>query len=248
MLVKIDGKGSIKIICKNEEARELHGVYCIPTLWSNIISLVQLSEEGNRVILNGENLWVYDRCGKLLMQVKRSGNRLYKVHIKEAQQQCLLTNREEEAWLWHHRLGHINFKVMHLMSKNNMAHGLPVLVQPNENCSGCIMSKQTRKPFPSQTIFSAKHALELIHVDLCGLITPSTPVGNRFFMLLVDDYTRMMWVYMLKHKSESMNYFKKFKSLVENEAKLSIQVLRSDRGGEFCSKEFNLFCEEQGIS
>lgn len=66
-LVQIEGKGSIRIVCKNGEIRVLDGVYYIPTLRSNIISLGQLSEEGNRVVMNGENLWVYDRCGRLLI-------------------------------------------------------------------------------------------------------------------------------------------------------------------------------------
>ncbi|KAL8156228.1 hypothetical protein AgCh_001356 [Apium graveolens] len=90
-LVKIEGKGSIRIMCKNGEIRVLHGVYYIPTLRSNIISPGQLSEEGNRVVMNGENLWVYDSCGRMLIQVQRSVNRLYKIHIQEAEHYCLLT-------------------------------------------------------------------------------------------------------------------------------------------------------------
>ena len=215
-LVEIEGKGSIRIACKNGETRVLNGVYFIPSLRSNIISLGQLSEEGNRVVLNGEYLWVYESCGRLLLQVRRSSNRLYKIHIEEAQQTCLLTKGEEEAWLWHQRLGHVNFKALHLMSKNQMAHGLPLISQPGEICSGCLMSKQTRKPFRSKSNFTAKTKLELIHLDLCGPLSPPSPAGNRYFMLLVDDYTRMMWVYFLKTKDEALTFFKKFKLLVEN--------------------------------
>ena len=194
-LIKIEGNGSIRIACKNGETRVLHGVYCIPTLKSNIISLGQLSEEGNRVVINEDHMWIYDSRGRLLMQVKRSVNRLYKIHIEEAHQHCLLKKIEEEAWLWHQRLWHVNFKAMQLMLKNNMAHGLPHIDQPKEICDGCLLSKQTRKSFPAQSNFIAKTALELIHLDLCGPILPSTPAGNRYFMLLVYDFSRMMWVY-----------------------------------------------------
>ena len=62
-------------------------------------------------------------------------------------------------------------------------------------------------------------------------------------MLLVDEFTRMTWVCLLKKKSEAFECFKIFKELVENEAELRIKCLRSDNGGEFTSKEFNLYYE-----
>ena len=246
-LVHIKGKGSVKMACRNGEERELKEVYYIPTLRSNIISLGQLSEEGNRVVLDGDMLWVYAADGKLLIKVKRAPNRLYKLCIKGARGECLLTKREEETWLWHIRLGHVNFQAMQMMSKKQMVCGLPSLVQSKEVCSGCLMSKHARKPFPSQSNFTAKIALELIHGDLCGPISPATPAGNKYFMLLVDDYTRMMWVYMIKNKTEALSFFKRFKALVENGEKQGIRVFRTDRGGEFCSNEFNKFCEDTAI-
>ena len=66
-------------------------------------------------------------------------------------------------------------------------------------------------------------------------------------MILIDDFTRMTWVYLLKNKLEAFGCFKIFKELVENETKQKIKCLRSDNGGEFTSKEFNHYCEEHGI-
>jgi transposase InsO family protein len=71
--------------------------------------------------------------------------------------------------------------------------------------------------------------------------------GEEYFILLVDDFTRMTWVCLLKKKSEAFECFKIFKELVENEAELRIKCLRSNNGVEFTSKEFNLYCEEHGI-
>jgi transposase InsO family protein len=67
------------------------------------------------------------------------------------------------------------------------------------------------------------------------------------FLLFVDDFSRKMWVYFLKLKSDVFNEFKKFKALVENQFGKSIKVLRSDNGGEFCSKDFLDFCTQEGI-
>ena len=62
-------------------------------------------------------------------------------------------------------------------------------------------------------------------------------------MLCIDDFTRMAWVYFLKEKSKAFKEFEVIKTLVENEIGVKIKCLRSDNGGEFTSKEFDLFCE-----
>ncbi|XP_074374845.1 uncharacterized protein LOC141715651 [Apium graveolens] len=81
--------------CKNGEEKLLKDIYYIPALCSNIISLGQLSEDGNKVILDGDYLWVYDERGRLLMKVKKSENRLYKISLEETWPKFLITKSEE---------------------------------------------------------------------------------------------------------------------------------------------------------
>lgn len=246
--VSIEGKGSITFKCNNGEERMLKDVYYIPTLCNNIISLGQISEEGNQVVINGEYLWVRDNRGRLLMKVKRSPNRLYRIVLKTCKQECLLSKSDEVSWLWHSRLGHVNFQAMSLMSRKDMVTGFPRISQPKGVCNGCLMAKQTRKPIPAQAQYSASRKLELIHADLCGPISPTTSAGNRYFFLLVDDFSRVMWIYMLKNKSEALEAFKKFHIMVENGRDERIKVLRTDRGGEFVSNDFKAYCEQVGIT
>lgn len=115
--VRIEGKGSIIFRCKNGEERKLHEVFYIPTLCSNIISLGQMSEEGKRVEIKGEYLWVFEEQGKLLIKVKRSPNRLYKLLAEIVKPTCLLSKTEEVSKLWHTRLGHVNYQSTVLMNK-----------------------------------------------------------------------------------------------------------------------------------
>lgn len=70
---------------------------------------------------------------------------------------------------------------------------------------------------------------------------------ESIFLLFTDDYSRMSWVYFLKYKSETFENFKKFKVYVEKPSGFQIKGLRTDRGGEFTSKEFNNFSEVSGI-
>lgn len=179
--VKIEGKGSVSFVCKNGETRTFDDVYYIPTLRNNIISLGQLTEEGNRIAIKGELLWVYDTQDKLLMKVKRSKNRLYKLIINTVKSECLLSKQEEESKLWHMRLGHVNYHALSLMTKEKMVNGMPTIIQPDKVCMGCLMSKQTRKQFPSKASYNSKKVLELVHGDLCGLIFPETASGKRYF-------------------------------------------------------------------
>ena len=89
--------------------------------------------------------------------------------------------------------------------------------------------------------------MELIHTDLCGPVRTKGLDGELYFMLMIDDYTRMTVVSFLKKKYEAFECFKIYKELVENETDLKINCLRSDNGGEFTSKLFQQYCDENGI-
>lgn len=84
-----------------------------------------------------------------------------------------------------------------------MVKGLPRITQVDGICDGCLMAKQARKRFPSQSNYSAAQVLDLVHCDLCGPISPDTAGGNKYFFFLVDDYSRYMWAYLLKSKYET---------------------------------------------
>ncbi|KAK2972283.1 hypothetical protein RJ640_014341 [Escallonia rubra] len=128
-----------------------------------------------------------------------------------------------------------------------MVKGLPSIDQPDQLCEACLVGKQHRHSFPKESISRAKAPLELIHTDVCGPIDPASLGKNRYFLLFIDDYSRKTWVYFLKQNSEVFLTFKRFKVLVEKQSGYQIKAMRSDRGGEFISKEFKALCEKNGI-
>lgn len=115
------------------------------------------------------------------------------------------------------------------MQKNEMATGLPNLEEHITRCKACLLGKQTRLPFKKST-WRATEKLQLIHTDLCGPQVIPSLNGNRYFIIFIDDYTRMCWIYFMKQKSEVAEVFQKFKKWVENQSGCKIQVIRSDNG------------------
>ena len=66
-------------------------------------------------------------------------------------------------------------------------------------------------------------------------------------MTIIDDYSRRVWAYFLKHKFEAFSAFKEWKTMVERQTKRKVKKLQTDNGMEFCSDEFNSFCKAEGI-
>lgn len=122
-----------------------------------------------------------------------------------------------------------------------MVIGLPRISKINKVCEGCIYGKMHRLSF-QKTAWRARAPLELVHSHICESRTPSLN-GSKYFLLFVDDYTRMLWVYFLKQKSEAFNSFIHFKALVENQSGSKIKTLWTDRGGEYLSQPFLNYCK-----
>ena len=135
-------------------------------------------------------LRIRDREQRLLAKVKRSRNQLYLLDLKVEQSIYLAARHTEEPWLWHARYGHLSFDALGRLEK--MVTGLPHIEHVDEPCDSCLARKQRRLSFPKMVKYHAAEALELVHGDLCGPITPVTLGGRKYFILLVDDRSRFM--------------------------------------------------------
>uniref|UniRef100_A0ACD5TR82 Uncharacterized protein n=1 Tax=Avena sativa TaxID=4498 RepID=A0ACD5TR82_AVESA len=166
---------------------------------------------------------------------------------KRAVPVCLLAKGADPAWLWHARFGHLHFRALRTLFRKQMTRGLPRIDHIGEYCDGCLLGKKHRVPFPQATSYRAKGALELVHTDLCGPISPPTPGGRNYFLLIVDDHSRYMWIEVLRTKSKAFSFFKKVKAAAETRSGCKLLAFRSDRGGEFNSTEFVSYCTELGI-
>jgi transposase InsO family protein len=245
--VEIHGIGSIIFEAKTGEDRVLHGVYYIPALRNLIMSLGQLDEGGLKVEIEDGVLRICDRRKRLLVKVRRSANRLYILHLNAAKQLCLAARKDHEAWRWHERFNHLHFDVLHQLARDDMVRGLPAIDHVSQFYDTCVITKHRSTPFPAEAQYRAQDPLELIHGDLCGPISLATPGGRRYFLLLVDDATRYMWVALLTTKDATTDVVKHLQAVAEKKSGRKLRVLRTDNGREFTVAEFMAYYAEKGI-
>lgn len=124
---------------------------------------------------------------------------------------------QSSAELWHLCFGHLNYRSLKSMTQRKMVFGLPKLNLKSQ-CEDCAVSKQTRSSFSNKGVSRRDTSvLQLVHMDLYGPMSEQSLGANKFFFLLVDDFSRFCWVYLLKSKSEAFQDFLNFNALVERE-------------------------------
>ncbi|KAK8669538.1 hypothetical protein V6N13_106966 [Hibiscus sabdariffa] len=104
----------------------------------------------------------------------------------------------------------------------------------------------TKAPFTGKGE-RASDLLGLIHSDVCGPMNTQARCGFQYFITFTDDFSRYGYIYLMRHKSEALEKFKEFKNEVQNQHGKSIKALRSDRGGEYLSQDFDELLKECGI-
>ncbi|KAI7956622.1 hypothetical protein MJO28_003717 [Puccinia striiformis f. sp. tritici] len=114
------------------------------------------------------------------------------------------------------------------------------------DCSVCDISKMHRTPFSGSFPTTAR-TLECIHMDLCGPITPASRGGNRYFLKIIDSYSKYCFIFPMRCKSTTYETFVKFITQAETYTGNKLAFVVSDNGGEFVNNRFKNFYAQRGI-
>ncbi|KAL4355240.1 hypothetical protein GQ457_06G015480 [Hibiscus cannabinus] len=139
----------------------------------------------------------------------------------------LSTNESVALASWHDRLGHPSSSVFRFLKDV-----LPS-VESNKNdlCTICPLAKQKHLSFPvSSTITNAP--FELVHCDIWGPYRTQTYDNYRYFLTIVDDYSRSTWTYLLKQKSDVISIIPSFIAMIKRQYGFDLKVFRSDNAPE----------------
>lgn len=181
-----------ELVCDND--------YRVEGLKHNLLSVAQLNKIGFKLEFIRGKAKLLDGKGNLVGSGKQTkGNILYLDLGKNSS----FIAQVEESWLWHKRLCHIKFDNLVKISKHKRVRGLPSLRKPNMGlCKNFQIGKMGKTSFKSKKYYS-KEVLEIFHTELCGPIGIKNYSGENFFIVFVDDYSRMMTIMYLKEKSKA---------------------------------------------
>lgn len=216
----------------------LDGVLHVPKFHVNLISVSRLTQTLNCIVIFYPDFCVVqDVDTRRTIGLGKHFNGLY--YLTPTQNPRLVHHIACTSNLWHQRLGHPSAAPLH-----NLSQCFPEIVFNSKHvCEICPLAKQTRLSFASSSIKTVA-PFDLIHCDIWGPHKTHTHYGARYFLTIVDDFTRFTWVHLMSFKSQTQNLLKSFFSWVKTQFHQDIKILRADNGGEFTS--MRSFLDERG--
>jgi len=182
---------------------KIKNVYFAKNMNMNLISLGKLTDNNNIIISEGKVARIIDSNDKLIA-VAHKENSIYKLksilkqefkYVNSAGQ-----NKMSLKEKWHKMLGHVNFGYLNILSKQELLTGIPSETEFMK-CKTCIENKMSNLPFNNNRS-KAREILEIVHTDVCGLFKTKGFNGENYFVLFIDDYSKIAKVYCIKGKDE----------------------------------------------
>ncbi|GJV91961.1 retrovirus-related pol polyprotein from transposon TNT 1-94 [Tanacetum coccineum] len=182
-------------------------VYYVKGLGHNLLSIGQFCDSNLEVDFRQHTCFIRNLEGVDLLIGSR-GNNLYTLPLGDMMASspiCLLSKASKtNTWLWHRRLSHLNFGAINHLARHCLVRGLPKLkFEKDHLCSICVMGKSKKKPHKPKSEDTNQEKLYLWHMDLCGPMRGASVNGNKYIIVIVDDYSRFTWVKCLRTDNET---------------------------------------------
>ena len=235
--------GSIRFRAPTGTTFDVHNILLVPSCKRNLLSGLQLAAAG--LIMLGDTAgggWrlVHDSTGQVVAKYQRhdNSNQLYldihplppsapsNVHMCHAS--LLSTGTLAE---WHNRLGHPSSSVIQHLFSHHLTHGGALGEHSRTpGCPSCKSAHLAQLPYPVR-LDQITRVLEVVHSDLCEF--PIGYEGNRYMLVMVDQFSRFVWTFPLKQKSDVGECVHHWIARAQRQLQAQLNVFSSDSGGEF---------------
>ncbi|GJW92572.1 ribonuclease H-like domain-containing protein [Tanacetum coccineum] len=250
---RISGKGTIKTSCLDFEK-----VSYVEELKFNLLSVSQICDKKHNVLFTDKECLILSPKFKfvdedlVILRAPRK-NDVYSLDLKNIIPSggitCLVAKAtEDEAVLWHRRLGHVNFKNINKLVKGNLVRGLPSKTfKLDHSCVACRKGKQHRASCKKIEERTVREPLELLHMDLFGPVSVESINKKKYCLVVTDDCSKFSWVFFLAYKDETYDMLHDLIVGLENRLRHKVKTIRCDHGTEFKNQLMNEFCAKKGI-
>ena len=247
-VLEATGEGIVQIKMKlpNEKLRRsnLRNVLFVPKLAYNLLSVSKAAEARRTTQFDESGCPIFNSDMNVIAVAKRVGN-LYYLECQENHSLSVMMQSNER--LWHRRFGHLGENGLVKLAKSGLIKSFNYDSSKEIGfCETCIGGKHQRSKFPASST-RCKEPLGLVHSDVCGKMNTASLGGAVYFLTFIDDNTRYVWIYPLKHKDEVFDRFLQWKAQVEKSSGRKLKVLRTDNGGEYTSAKFEDYLKAEGV-
>ena len=188
--------------------------YC-PSFVMSVISVGQLARESYEFSIKNDSFYIIVNGVKVQIGQLKDG-----IYLLSKSVSVMYTSSNKrprlddvsDSYLWHCRLGHINKNRINRLIGEGLLDISDCESLPT--CESCLLGKMTKLPFTGKGE-RANGVLSLIHTDVCGPMSTSARGGYNYFITFTDDLSRYGYVFLMRHKSESFEMFKRYRNEVE---------------------------------
>jgi hypothetical protein len=181
-------------------------VLLVESLDYNLLSVLQLCEIDYNYLFTDKGVTIFRRSdGSFAFKGVLRG-KLYPVDFipEEVELDRCLIAKTNMDWLWHRRLTHVGMSNLLKLQKDGHIHGLTNIVfEKDRPCRACQAGKQVRAHHHAKNIMITTRPLEMLHIDLFDPVAYISIGGNKYGVVIVDDYSCFAWVFFLQDKSET---------------------------------------------
>ncbi|GJY42465.1 retrovirus-related pol polyprotein from transposon TNT 1-94 [Tanacetum coccineum] len=177
----------------------IENVEHVDNLRFNLLSVGQICDKKCRVMFTEHDSEIIKDNKVIGRGIRKRGLYVMKLGNKPEDKVCLAT-LDENSTLWHRRLGHTNMQLIQSLASKELVRNLPKLKIDRHFCDACKISKQAHTSHKAKNIVSTTRCLELLHMDIFGPSAIRSYRGNRYTLVIVDDYSRYTWTRFLSDK------------------------------------------------
>ncbi|GJT55402.1 retrovirus-related pol polyprotein from transposon TNT 1-94 [Tanacetum coccineum] len=239
----IIGKGTI-----SNDSLKIDNVEHVDNLGFNLLSIGQICDNKCKVTFFEHDSEI-TKNGKVIGRgIRKKGLHVMKLENKPKDQICLATI-DENSTLWHKRLGHANMRLIQSLASKELVRNFPKLRFDHHFCDACKIRKQAHASYKTKNFVSTTRCLELLYMGLFGPYVIRSYEGNRYTLVIVDDYSRYTWTRFLKDKTEAFDQFEIFSKKIQNQLGSTIVSIRTGHDREFDNEvQFGEFCNANDIT